>query len=283
MAREPGRIRAFNPRRTLAVSVTGRGCALRCRHCGGRYLKGMADLGRARRLLLGPPWPRPFRPVRFWSLLVSGGSDLSGRVPLADHLGDLEVFRALGLRLNLHTGLVGPEEAAGLGPLASAVSLDFVGSAEVAREVYGLNAGPRESIAALRALKPFARVVPHLCLGLKGGEPSAEEEALELLSCEGVEALVLLVFTPTPGTDYSGRLPPPLPRVEALFRLARELLPRAAVYLGCMRPGGGYRRELDRAAVRAGLDGVVLPAAEALEEALALGLEVSWGEECCAL
>ncbi len=53
--------------------------------------------------------------------------------------------------------------------------------------------------------------------------------------------------------------------------------------MGCMRPGGLYRVELDCLAVRAGLNGIVNPAPAAVRLARQFGLEVLRGEECCVL
>jgi len=44
-----------------------------------------------------------------------------------------------------------------------------------------------------------------------------------------------------------------------------------------------YGQALDELAVRAGLNGIVSPARAAERAAAELGLEVTWGEECCAL
>ena len=42
--------------------------------------------------------------------------------------------------------------------------------------------------------------------------------------------------------------------VLSIIREAQRRLPGCAITLGCMRPGGSYRRELDLAAIRAGID-----------------------------
>jgi len=264
-----------NPRQTLPVSVTGTTCGLSCAHCGGYYLRGMSSLDDAKhRAAAG----------RLKSVLVSGGCDGRGAVPLAGHADELRRLKGMGVRLNLHVGLIDEAGAAAVAGLADTVSFDYVGDAAVAREVYGVQveAGAYErAYAALRRHAP--RVVPHLCLGLLGGGESGEERALEQLAAAGAPALVFLVLIPTPGTRYAGVAPPHLERVAGLFALARGLFPATPLMLGCMRPTGAYRRELDMLAVRAGLDGIVLPARAAQDEARRLGRPVRWREECCAL
>jgi uncharacterized radical SAM superfamily protein len=50
-----------------------------------------------------------------------------------------------------------------------------------------------------------------------------------------------------------------------------------------MRPGGRYREEVDRWAVRLGVNAIVNPAPAAIREAEELGLAVERRWECCVL
>lgn len=267
------------PKGTRAVSVTGPHCSRDCPHCGGHYLTGMADFraegpaaATARKSLADSPAK---------SLLVSGGCDAEGRVPLSG-----EALRLQGLkerfRLNAHPGLVDEARAAEIAGWADVASLDFVADAATLAEVYGLEGSPERYLAALRALRERLPVVPHVCLGLLGGEIGPEYAALARLSEEGVEDLVILVFIPTPGTRYADRSAPPVEEVAAFLREARRLLPEARLTLGCMRPGGRYREAVDLAAVEAGVDVIVQPALAARDRARALGRPLQEFDECCA-
>jgi lipoyl synthase len=268
----PPRVEFVYPRLTLPVRSTGADCPLNCAHCRGRYLRGMLPL----QAVLGRP-PGPER-----SFLVSGASDLKGRVP---HRERLEELRELARRgpLNLHTGLVAGEEAEVLGKMAGVVSLDFLVDGETIKEVYGLKATGEDFIRAYRALRRHTRVVPHLCVGLYRGRLRGEAEALEALQREGVDALSFLVFRPTPGTPLASCPPPPLEEVASLLARARLLFPRTPLNLGCMRPGGRYRAELDCLALRAGLNALVQPTPPARRLAADLGLTITRKEECCSL
>jgi uncharacterized radical SAM superfamily protein len=64
---------------------------------------------------------------------------------------------------------------------------------------------------------------------------------------------------------------------------ARRKLPDTPIHLGCMRPGGRYRRELDPLAVRAGVNKIVNPAPAAVQLAAEFGLSVRWENECCVI
>lgn len=263
----PDTITASVPVDTLPISVTGRQCALNCAHCGGHYLAGMRPLAEA-------------QATEAPSLLISGGCDRHGRVPVAEHLDELRPL-VRGRRTNWHLGLVGEEELAALEPLLDVVSFDFVGDDETLREVYGVDATADDYERCFASLSRWVRVVPHVTIGLRGGRLGHELPALERLSAYAPRTLVLLVLVPTPGTRYADVQPPPLPDVARLLAEARLRFASASLQLGCMRPKGDYRRELDQLAVRAGVDVIVNPAREARNLATSLGLAWRTCRECC--
>jgi hypothetical protein len=58
---------------------------------------------------------------------------------------------------------------------------------------------------------------------------------------------------------------------------------RVPLYLGCMRPKGSYRDQLDPLAVRAGINVIVSPSRPARQTAAQLGLSARKMRECCVL
>lgn len=260
--------------RTRALSLTGTACALDCAHCGRHYLRAMlpvAGLSPVDKRLAGTT-----------SLLLSGGCDVQGRVPVTAHLDLVRALRP-GRRFNWHTGLIGEKELAAIADLADVVSFDLVGDDATIAEVYGIEAGVEDYRAAYRRLRQAVRVIPHITIGLRGGRLSGERQALRMLQEEGAEAIVFLVFIPTTGTRYAGCLPPPMEEVACLLAEARVTFPDTPLLLGCMRPAGAYRRFLDAMALRAGINRMVKPQRATLELAAGLGLRLEQREECCAL
>jgi len=266
----PPVLRASIPLDTASISLTGTRCALSCAHCGGHYLEHMIPVEEALERARGAT-----------SCLISGGSDRQGRVPVVGpHLETVRQLRE-GRRLNWHVGLIGEAEAEAIAPLVDVISFDFVGDDATIREVYGLEAGVEDYRRAYQMLRQRFRVVPHLTVGLRGGELGHEGPALQMLAEMEAEELVFLVFIPTPSTRYASRQPPSPAEVAEVFVEARTLLPRAWLGLGCMRPHGAYRDEVDVLAVQAGLNGIVSPSRKAVQEAEARGLRVVRTRECC--
>ena len=273
-SRFPPVLGADDPQETRAISLTGSNCALDCAHCGRHYLESMLPIAG-----LSPQDPRLDGAS---SLLISGGCDRQGRIPFWPHLEEIRALRP-GRRLNWHVGLVGEEEATALEGLADVISFDLVGDDDTIAEVYGLKVTVEDYRRTYRLLRRSFPVVPHITIGLRGGRLSGERAALRFLQEEGAEAIVFLVFIPTPGTRYAGCAPPPLGEVAGLLAEARLTFPGIPLLLGCMRPGGAYRRALDSLAVRVGVNRIVKPHPAALELAARLGLRVEAGRECCVL
>jgi len=178
---------------------------------------------------------------------------------------------------------VSEDEMQTIAPLVDVVSFDFVGDDRTIGEVYGLEKTVADYESTYRLLRRYAPTLPHVTIGLRGGELGHELAALERLQALGADGLVLLVFMPTPGTRYADRRPPSPEAAAGILAEARLRFPRVPLYLGCMRPKGRYREELDPLAVRAGLNVVVSPSRAAREAATRLGLRAHKMRECCVL
>lgn len=268
----PAQVEFVYPHLTLPLSSTATNCELDCAHCGGHYLKGMLPLKDASMRESGQEK----------SYLISGGCDMQGKVPHLDLLEDIKKLAKRG-SLNLHTGLVDEKGARELGKVAQVISFDFLADQETITEVYGLVSTPQDYLETYRLLCLHTRVVPHLCLGLKGGEIQGEYKALEVLQKEGAKAISFIVFRPTSKTVMANCSPPPIEEVARILAVARIMFPGSPLYLGCMRPGGKYRVELDCLALRAGINKIVHPSPPARSLARELGLTITRGEECCSL
>ncbi|MGD2205546.1 MAG: radical SAM protein [Anaerolineae bacterium] len=265
----PDEITWSYPLDTAVLSLTGQQCALDCAHCGGHYLGGMR-----------PIWET--EPDGSTSCLISGGCDPTGRVPVLAHLDQVRAWRT-GRTMNWHVGFVSETEMEAIAPLVDVVSFDFVGDNTTIREVYGTKRTVEDYVDTYRLLRRYTRTLPHVTIGLRGGELGHELHAFELLQELGADGLVLLVFIPTPGARYADRQPPAPETVADLLAEARLQFHDVPLHLGCMRPKGRYRDKLDPLAVQAGLNVVVNPSRPARQLAGDLGLTVRQLRECCVL
>lgn len=267
------------PRRTLSVSVTGEECALHCNHCDGHYLRHMIPVTAARRML---------ESGEYWSILLSGGSDPDGRLPLMEHLAFIAWVHEQGIRINAHVGLQSDEDIRELSPFFDKVSLDYVWDDATIHDVYHLQRSGADYLHAawgwtgafsaaggsevLTSAKQ--RVNLHLTIGLKGGVVAGEYAAIDSLIAFQPASLVFLVLIPTEGTVYGSVPVVPIDDVESVFAYARLKLPSTDLVLGCMHPKvAGYGEQLAHLAGRYQFRGVVG------EQSRADGAEQV--EECC--
>ncbi len=60
------------------------------------------------------------------------------------------------------------------------------------------------------------------------------------------------------------------------------MLPDTPLVLGCMRPKGEIRKEIDVLALKAGVDAIAFPSEEAIEYAKKKGNKINFSSYCCA-
>ena len=272
-----------NPRRFLPVSVTGSACALSCDHCQAKVLEGMISVKAGEDLY---DLARRLRAQGSDGLLVSGGSTRTGGVPLLGHLRHVPRIRAeLGMKVIVHSGVVSPALADGLARAGvDGVMLDIIGADETIADVYHLDLTTADFECSLaRLAEAGLRIIPHVVCGLHYGRFLGEYRALEMIARYPVSTLIVVVLVPLVGTPMAHLPPPPVEDVVAFFAEARAAMPTTKVNLGCARPLGAMKRELDEAAIDHGLNGIAYPADGAIAYARSKGLRPRFYEYCCSL
>lgn len=266
-----------------SISVTGTACALSCEHCKTNVLHGMADLRQHDSLfdLCADLASKGARGV-----LISGGSDKQGRVPLLPHIEDMKRVRSeLGFAIRVHTGVPDKKTCAALGEVSiDGAMIDVIGHRDTMRDVYHLDTDPEDYENSLAWLEQYnVPTIPHIILGLHFGKMLGEDNALEMILRHPPKILVLVVLMSLTGTPMMGVTPPPLEEIGAFFEKSRKALPFTPVMLGCARPMGNLKVEIDRLAVNAGLNGIAYPANGIVEYARQNGLQPKFINACCGV
>jgi hypothetical protein len=270
--------------RFASISVTGTECALACEHCKTHVLEGMLALPKFDGSLFDLCCELAKRGAR--GALVSGGCDKHGRVPLLRHIPDLRrARRELGFTIRVHPGLPDDETVAGLAEVGlDGAMVDIIGDDATIREVYHLDTTIAEYERVLERLERYSvPAVPHILLGLHFGQMRGEWTALEIIARHARKFLVLVILMPLTGTPMVGVTPPPVPEIAGFFALARQALPDTPVMLGCARPLGKTKIDIDRAAVDAGLNGIAYPAEGIIAYARERGYTPKCVDACCGV
>lgn len=266
-----------------AISITGGLCELGCDHCKGKILKPMKGVSSARELVeecLG------LEEQGAVGCLLTGGSDKNGRLPWMQFMKGIEVVKTkTRLHVSVHSGMVDRDVAQALKDAGVDQALvDVVGSSETWTHIMHLEGGESLLMETLDALYGCGlQVVPHIVAGIHGGRIVGEMRALEILKDYPVQVLVWVAFMPLKDTPLGGSRPASPEEVGRLMAISRLIFPNATINLGCARPRGKPRLELERLALRAGLQRLAVYTEETVNEAKGLGLDVLYSPACCSV
>ncbi|WP_028963252.1 radical SAM protein [Sulfobacillus thermosulfidooxidans] len=272
-----------NQRKTfMTLSVTGQHCALMCEHCGTKVLETMAVANSPARfqavadnlLLQGAE-----------GVLVSGGCLDDGSVPLERFVDDIARLKSQGLTVLVHTGLVKRSVARALREAGvDQILLDIIGDDETISQVYHLDKTTeayRESLAILR--EEGLSAIPHVIVGLHFGQLRGEFHALEMIRDEGCQQLVIVALMPLPGTNMATV---PLTSGEDVGRVlasARIMMPHTPISLGCAKPAGATKKQMEYYAVDVGVQSIAYPLPDTIRYAEEQGYDIRYHEKCCSL
>jgi uncharacterized radical SAM superfamily protein len=262
------------PNETLAISTTNDSCNLNCAHCNGHYLKNMIPID---------DYHTKIESKNISSLLLSGGCSFEGDVPINRHLDTIKQFKEKGYKLNAHLGLMSKETIETVCQYIDIVSFDLVFDKDTIKEVYKIDKTKDDYIRVYESIKENTEVAPHICIGLKGGEIKGEYEIINYLSENPPKKVTFIVLIPTKNTEYENVSPPDLDKVADVLCEARINLPNTEINLGCMRPRGQYRKELDELALMCGVNKIVLPSRSAKNKAIEMNMNTLETKECCVL
>jgi len=272
-----------------AISVTGAACDLGCKHCNKQYLRGMVPAETPEKLESAL---RSVEASGGTGALISGGSTRDGIVEMhAFHAVLGQIKDGSSLALNVHTGLIDEATAVELHATGiDTISLDLVGDDATIQEIYGLHKAVDDYKRVLAGLMNAGftndQVIPHICIGLHGGEIKGEYNVLDYINALDPRLIVFIVIIPpkTPASpDSIDFKQVQSAEIARLVLTARLLYPRAEISLGCMRPGGRIRNDYDIAAFKAGITRIALPTQQLLKFARERGYEIELIESCCAI
>lgn len=271
-----------HPQKFVTISLTGNECALNCDHCGKKLLHSMVHCTEPAQLLT---CVRNLQEVGCEGILLSGGADSEGAVPLDPFLEVIEEIKRLDLQVIVHTGLAKEETLKGLKQAGvDQVLIDIIGDKETIQKVYHLKKTPKDYFEFLMHCKKYnLEVAPHIVIGLQYGEIKGEMEALKIISQMQLKHIVFVILTPMQGTPMAKVIPPRVEECGRLIALARLRNPSSRISLGCARPAGIKKPLLEQYALNAGVNAIAYPSAETVSLAQEMGLEIDFSDVCCTL
>lgn len=270
------------PEKFVTISLTGNECTLNCEHCGKKLLHSMVHCLRPHELL---KTAKGIIESGCEGILLSGGADREGAVPLEPFLDTIAEIKDLGLKVIVHTGLARETTLAQLKKArVDQVLIDIIGDRETIQQVYHLDKEPEDYLEFLKVCKHYElEVAPHVVLGLHFGALKGEIEAIRMISQMHHNHIVLVVLTPMAGTSMAKVTPPTAEECGRLIALTRLANPTSYISLGCARPAGMEKNLLEQFALNAGVNAIAYPTAETISLAKEMGLTFHFTDHCCTL
>ena len=270
--------------RFAAISITGKHCDLRCGHCKGTLLESMIPAEDPETFL---NIVDRLRIQGAHGILVSGGADKNGEVPLKRFIPSIGAIKEKDPRFKVivHTGLVQRETAIGLKQaMVDQILIDVIGDNDTIREVYQLNKQVQDYEETLWMLKEMGhRLAPHIIIGHHFGEIRGEWRALEMVTRVGVETIVLVIIKPLQAAGMD-RIQIPRPeQTSRISAIARILNPAVPIRMGCIRPAHPWKAEMEKGFIDSGVNTVAYPLQGTIEYADEIGLKTKFVEMCCSL
>ncbi|MDD4185526.1 MAG: radical SAM protein [Candidatus Methanomethylophilaceae archaeon] len=267
-------ILCYNGKSFPSVSVTGGRCVQMCDHCRGLHIRGMVAAETPEALLAEA---RRIRTSGGRGLLISGGADATGRVPVADYADTMKTMISEGLEVNVHAGFIGKEEAERLVQAGvRRFSVDVHQDREIIRDFMHLDREPEDYGELIDVIREAGGIpVPHITLGF--GEKDLFL-SLRLLESKGIKEVVVLALVPTPGTVTEHSIMNENALAGAVMMMSAMGF---SVTLGCMRDR--TLRGLEMKCIQAGARRIANPSADTVRWAKENGFAVETDDRCCCM
>jgi len=273
-------------KRFPAISITGSECSLHCEHCNKKYLDGMKPIINKSEL---KSYLLDLYSNDGIGVLLSGGCLPDGSVPLLNFLDTIkEVKEKTNLIINAHTGLLNEETAKQLA-LAGVdiVSFDVTMDKEVINNIYHLNKDIDDYKKAISLMQKYGiNIVPHICIGLFYGKIHKELETIKFLKESGLDpSLIVFIALIPPNNSENNFLRPQPGDIAKVIATTRLVYPDVEISLGCMRPRGQVKLEIEKYAIKAGINRIEIPSKNTLKWVKKKDPEVvfKFFSACCAI
>jgi len=267
-----------------AISITGSHCTLRCEHCKGKLLESMIPAEDPETFVRVA---ERLRTHGAHGILVSGGADKNGEVPLWKFIPAIRALKERDpqFKIIVHTGLIQERPAKELKEArVDQILIDVIGDDDTIRDVYHLNKRVEDYEETLKMLKEMGHhLAPHIIIGHHFGEIKGEWRALEMVTRIGVETLVLVVIKPLLPMKTSGIKIPKPEETSRISAIARILNPHIPIRMGCIRPAHPWKAEMEKGFIDSGVNTIAYPLQGTMDYAKEIGLETRCIDMCCSL
>jgi len=218
-------------------------------------------------------------------VLVSGGADIHGKVPIEEFIPVIKSFKEKYplFKIIIHTGLINKDMAERLKEAkVDQILIDIIGDEKTINEVYHLEKRVEDYEDTLLMLKDIGHhIAPHIIIGHHFGEIRGELRALDIVTRVGVDTIVLVIYKPLiKKYNFKNPTPEEISKISAICRILNPTIP---IRMGCIRPSNSWKKDIEKGAIDAGVNTIAYPLQATIEYAQEIGLETSFVQMCCSL
>ena len=273
-------------RKFPAISVTGNECFLSCEHCNHKYLNDMTSFSNELELediLL------KLKKDGGVGALISGGCLPDGSVPLEKYLDTIKkVKNKTNLIINTHTGLLNKKTAKELAEAGvDIISFDINMDMEIIKNIYHLEKNLDDYKNAIDLLQKYdLNIVPHICIGLHYGKLHKELDSIKFIKESGINPNLIVAIALIPPKNSKVKFERPNPYdIAKILSILRFSFPNTEISLGCMRPRGDIKLEIEKLAIMAGINRIEIPSGRTLKWIREKYNDISFKfySACCAI
>jgi hypothetical protein len=217
--------------------------------------------------------------------LISGGCLADGSVPLSKFTNAVaQIKKNLDLITVVHTGVIDKESAEKLKKAGvDAALIDVIGDDDTISEIYRLSAKIADYEQSLANLSDTGvPLVPHVLVGLHHGKLKGELRALEMIRKYDPSAVIIISFMPIHGTEMEKVSPPRPMDVGKIILIARLMMPKTPLVLGCMGAKDRHKTDTEKLALKAGVNAMAFPSEATIKLAEQMGYQISFSSTCCS-
>lgn len=273
-------------KRFPAISITGSECSLHCEHCNKKYLEGMKPILNSEDL---KKYLMNLHNNDGIGVLLSGGCLPDGSVPLLDYLDSIkEIKEKTNLIINAHTGLLNEDTARKIAQVGvDIVSFDINMDEDIIKEIYHLDKDLDDYRSSIGYMQKFGiNIVPHICIGLYYGKLHKELETIKFIKELGLNPALIVLIALIPPKNANNKFIEPKPGdIAKVISIIRFAYPNSEISLGCMRPRGNIKMEIEKYAIKAGINRIEIPSKKTLKWAKEKYPNITYNffSACCAI
>ncbi|MFX0012943.1 MAG: hypothetical protein ACFE9R_21715, partial [Candidatus Hermodarchaeota archaeon] len=167
------------------------------------------------------------------------------------------------------------------------VSFDINMDEDIIKEIYHLDKNLddyKKSIDIL--LKYRINVVPHICIGLYYGKLHQELESIKFIKESRLNPSLIVLIVLIPPKDAKTKFDRPEPQdIAKIISSIRFAFPNTEISLGCMRPRGNVKVEIEKYAIKSGINRIEIPSKNTLKWAKERDPNINYKffSACCAI